>query len=434
MTTGFSVTDILSQHCTLDDYKKIDAATPPLAAYHRSSGGGAAVGLGNQNSHHPHAHHPHAHHPHVMSSMSGMGGMSVPGATYYNVPQALSHHASGFSSAAAAAAAQYGCNGSDLTGYDPTGRHGSTGWYTSNPDPRFAACEYVSRLSMNPSSCAMSPMSMGSMSGGMNPSLGMFDQHKGHMQFPIAQRRKRRVLFSQHQVYELERRFKQQKYLSAPEREHLASVINLTPTQVKIWFQNHRYKNKRMQKDKDKMDTKDSSGGGSGSDGRGGGGGGGGSAGAASALTQSSGGGSSSQKQHGSGSNPSPRRVAVPVLVKDGKPTSNGDGGHPGQASHSHSSASSSASSSHASSSAAAMHMSTASPIAQTPSLHSSCAVPGSKMGHGALGSPGLADSMGHHASSAHSMAYFTGAAAAMAPASHYLTAQRQLPAWTSMT
>lgn len=34
------------------------------------------------------------------------------------------------------------------------------------------------------------------------------------------------------QVYELERRFKQQKYLSAPEREHLASVIHLTPTQV----------------------------------------------------------------------------------------------------------------------------------------------------------------------------------------------------------
>jgi hypothetical protein len=30
----------------------------------------------------------------------------------------------------------------------------------------------------------------------------------------------------------LERRFKQQKYLSAPEREHLAGLIHLTPTQV----------------------------------------------------------------------------------------------------------------------------------------------------------------------------------------------------------
>ncbi|CAM9132721.1 unnamed protein product [Lampetra planeri] len=57
--------------------------------------------------------------------------------------------------------------------------------------------------------------------------------------------RKRRVLFSRAQTSELERRFRQQRYLSAPEREHLAGLIQLTPTQVKIWFQNHRYKVKR---------------------------------------------------------------------------------------------------------------------------------------------------------------------------------------------
>jgi len=45
-------------------------------------------------------------------------------------------------------------------------------------------------------------------------------------------KRKRRVLFSKAQTYELERRFRQQRYLSAPEREHLASIIRLTPTQV----------------------------------------------------------------------------------------------------------------------------------------------------------------------------------------------------------
>lgn len=39
-------------------------------------------------------------------------------------------------------------------------------------------------------------------------------------------------MFKRFKVYELERRFKQQKYLSAPEREHLASLIHLTPTQV----------------------------------------------------------------------------------------------------------------------------------------------------------------------------------------------------------
>ncbi|KAK6182228.1 homeobox protein Nkx-2.2 [Patella vulgata] len=87
--------------------------------------------------------------------------------------------------------------------------------------------------------------------------------------------RKRRVLFSKAQTYELERRFRQQRYLSAPEREHLASIIRLTPVQVKIWFQNHRYKLKRARQEKGLTDLNPL---------------------------------------------PSPRRVAVPVLVKDGIP------------------------------------------------------------------------------------------------------------------
>ena len=52
------------------------------------------------------------------------------------------------------------------------------------------------------------------------------------------------------QVFELERRFKQQRYLSAPERDQLAQMLNLTSQQVKIWFQNKRYKMKRLQQDK----------------------------------------------------------------------------------------------------------------------------------------------------------------------------------------
>lgn len=64
------------------------------------------------------------------------------------------------------------------------------------------------------------------------------------------QRRKPRVLFSQAQVSELERQFKHHKYLSAPEREHLARALQLTSTQVKIWFQNRRYKCKRQRQDK----------------------------------------------------------------------------------------------------------------------------------------------------------------------------------------
>lgn len=93
------------------------------------------------------------------------------------------------------------------------------------------------------------------------------------------QHRRPRILFSQMQVFELERHFKQQKYLSAPERDHLASFLKLTSTQVKIWFQNRRYKNKRQCQDKTLMLP---------------------------------------APPH-SYSLP-PRRVAVPVLVRDGRP------------------------------------------------------------------------------------------------------------------
>ncbi|KAK2152262.1 hypothetical protein LSH36_334g06003 [Paralvinella palmiformis] len=96
----------------------------------------------------------------------------------------------------------------------------------------------------------MAPAGMGhhpmSHLGGYDPQTQRPDSL--HMS---SHKRKRRVLFSQTQVFELERRFKQQKYLSAPEREHLASMIGLTPTQVKIWFQNHRYKTKKSNGDKD---------------------------------------------------------------------------------------------------------------------------------------------------------------------------------------
>ncbi|KAJ0170800.1 hypothetical protein K1T71_013572 [Dendrolimus kikuchii] len=59
-------------------------------------------------------------------------------------------------------------------------------------------------------------------------------------------KRKPRILFSQNQVHALELRFRNQRYLTAPEREQLAVTLNLSPTQVKIWFQNRRYKSKRI--------------------------------------------------------------------------------------------------------------------------------------------------------------------------------------------
>lgn len=263
-TTPFSVSDILSP--LEESYKKVGmeggGLGAPLAAYRQGQAAPPATAMQQ---------HAVGHHGAVTAAYH----MTAAG-----VPQ-LSHSAVG----------GY-CNGnlgnmSELPPYQDTMRNSASGpgWYGANPDPRFPA---ISRF-MGPAS----GMNMSGM-GGLG-SLG--DVSKNMAPLPSAPRRKRRVLFSQAQVYELERRFKQQKYLSAPEREHLASMIHLTPTQVKIWFQNHRYKMKRQAKDKAaQQQLQQDSGGGSG------------------------GGGGAGCPQQQQAQQQSPRRVAVPVLVKDGKP------------------------------------------------------------------------------------------------------------------
>ncbi|KAI9537546.1 hypothetical protein NQZ68_023791 [Dissostichus eleginoides] len=255
-TTPFSVTDILSP--IEESYKKfsgMDGAgnlTSPLGAYRQPQV--SQTGMQQHSMGHNGTVATTYHMPHTVSqfSHSSMGGY---------------------------------CNGSignmgDLPSYQESMRNSAaaTGWYSSNPDPRYST---ISRFMGH--STGMNMSGMGSLSGMGDPSKSMPVLHS-------APRRKRRVLFSQAQVYELERRFKQQKYLSAPEREHLASMIHLTPTQVKIWFQNHRYKMKRQAKDK-----------------------------ATQQLQQQQQDGNLCQQQ-----SQSPRRVAVPVLVKDGKPCQNG--------------------------------------------------------------------------------------------------------------
>ncbi|XP_032804221.2 homeobox protein Nkx-2.2 [Petromyzon marinus] len=158
----------------------------------------------------------------------------------------------------------------------------------SSPDPHDGA-------STDASNCSSSA---GGMSGGGGGGGGgVIGDLGGGGSSSSSKKRKRRVLFSKAQTYELERRFRQQRYLSAPEREHLASLIRLTPTQVKIWFQNHRYKMKRARAEK-----------------------GCGVAGGVGGLLLHPDGSSSGGGGVGGGALQSPRRVAVPVLVRDGKP------------------------------------------------------------------------------------------------------------------
>lgn len=61
-------------------------------------------------------------------------------------------------------------------------------------------------------------------------------------------RRRGRVRFTDEQVQSLERRFREEQYLPASERNQLATSMELSESQVKTWFQNRRAKTKRALK------------------------------------------------------------------------------------------------------------------------------------------------------------------------------------------
>ncbi|VDO27213.1 unnamed protein product [Onchocerca flexuosa] len=58
-------------------------------------------------------------------------------------------------------------------------------------------------------------------------------------------KKKARTTFTGRQIFELEKQFEKKKYLSSSERGELAKLLNVTETQVKIWFQNRRTKWKK---------------------------------------------------------------------------------------------------------------------------------------------------------------------------------------------
>ncbi|XP_016111095.1 homeobox protein HMX3 [Sinocyclocheilus grahami] len=62
----------------------------------------------------------------------------------------------------------------------------------------------------------------------------------------LCRKKKTRTVFSRAQVFQLESTFDLKRYLSSSERAGLAAALQLSETQLKIWFQNRRNKWKRQ--------------------------------------------------------------------------------------------------------------------------------------------------------------------------------------------
>ncbi|KAI6185064.1 hypothetical protein M3Y97_00664700 [Aphelenchoides bicaudatus] len=106
----------------------------------------------------------------------------------------------------------------------------------------------ASALSTPPSSAAASlpipSMANGIMAGLANSNAMIGSQH-GMQLSPnslLLSKKQSRPTFTGHQIFMLEKKFEKTKYLAGSDRAQLAQELNMSESQVKVWFQNRRTK------------------------------------------------------------------------------------------------------------------------------------------------------------------------------------------------
>ncbi|XP_042240903.1 homeobox protein EMX1-like [Homarus americanus] len=125
---------------------------------------------------------------------------------------------------------------------------------------------------------------------------------------PFRKPKRIRTAFSPSQLLKLEEAFEKNQYVVGAERKQLAQSLNLSETQVKVWFQNRRTKEKRIQ-----QEDEGEGGEGGGNNGEGGAVGGGGGGGGGGSTTAVGGSSSSTSDKCSSASSASPERASKPM-------------------------------------------------------------------------------------------------------------------------
>ena len=70
-----------------------------------------------------------------------------------------------------------------------------------------------------------------------NSSSAKMDQRVANNAVPHSKSKRVRTIFTPEQLEKLEAEFERQQYMVGPERLYLASALNLSEAQVKVWFQ-----------------------------------------------------------------------------------------------------------------------------------------------------------------------------------------------------